>query len=137
METTGACFCGAVEYRADVDPHRIGICHCRDCQVLSGSAFRLAAVVLPGSFEVTKGDPKTFDKAADSGRVRRLLFCSDCGSHIASLPPDLDEPGAFISLRIATSKDFASFEPTYELWRDSKVAWMPELEGTHRFDAQP
>lgn len=137
METTGACFCGGIEYRAEVDDQRVGVCHCRDCQILSGSAFRLAAVVAPGSFAITRGEPRTFDKTAASGRSRRLLFCGDCGSHIASLPPDPDAPGAFVSLRIATSKDFSSFAPAYELWCGSSAAWMPRLEGTRRFDGQP
>lgn len=137
MQTTGACFCGAIEYRADVDVQRIGICHCRDCQILSGSAFRIAALVQPGCFEITKGEPRAFDKTAESGRVRRLLFCADCGSHVASTPADPDAPGAFVSVRISSSQDFASLAPSYEVWCGSRLAWMPELEGTRRFDGQP
>lgn len=137
METTGACFCEAIAYRVDLDLQRIGICHCRDCQILSGSAFRLAALVSPASFQITKGEPKAFDKKAESGRVRRLLFCGDCGSHLASLPSDPGAAGAFVSLRIATSKDFASLKPTHEIWCGSKVSWMPDLAGTRRFEGQP
>lgn len=137
METTGACFCGDIAYRAEIDTGRIGVCHCRDCQILGGSAFRMAAVVAPGSFAITRGEPSAFEKTAASGRVRRFLFCGGCGSHIASVPPDPDAPGAFVSLRIATSKDFGSLAPAYELWCGSRVSWMPPLEGTRRFDGQP
>jgi hypothetical protein len=41
MKILGGCFCGAVQYEADIDKNRIGVCHCRDCQKFSGSAFRL------------------------------------------------------------------------------------------------
>ena len=137
MQTTGSCLCGAVAYQAEVDERRIVICHCRDCQVLGGSAFRVIAVVAPGSFELTKGRPRTFRKTAESGGVRHLLFCAECGGHVAAMPPDPDEAGAFISLRIATSKDFSRLKPVAEIWCRSKVAWMPELPGTVTLDRQP
>ena len=70
METTGACICGAIEYQAEIDPQRIGLCHCRDCQIQSGGAFRVAALVPPASFAVTRGSPKVYSKIAESGRVR-------------------------------------------------------------------
>jgi hypothetical protein len=137
MHTAGGCFCGALEYEAEVDDTRVGVCHCRDCQIFSGSAFRMAAVVEPSSFRFTKGTPKLFDKTADSGKVRRMAFCGDCGTHICSLPVHASELGAFVSLRVATSRDFAKIKPTGELWCRSKVAWLPEIKGTLKFDGQP
>lgn len=137
VEVTGGCFCEALAYRAEVRTDRIAICHCRDCQRFSGSAFRLAAAVRPDAFVITKGAPKAFEKTAASGRTRRMLFCGECGSHIASCPPDPDAPGAFVSLRIATAHDFATLRPRYELWCRSKVGWMPDLAETECFDAEP
>jgi len=40
MKIDGACHCGYITYVAEVDPDKAGICHCTDCQTLSGSAFR-------------------------------------------------------------------------------------------------
>ena len=137
MKTTGSCFCGAIEYGAEIGEGRFGICHCRDCQILSGSAFRTTAVVPPASFEITKGEPRAFDKTADSGKVRRLLFCGDCGTHLCSMPSDPSEPGGFVSLRVATSRDFPSLVPAAEIWCGSKARWMPEIEGARKFDGQP
>lgn len=42
MKITGGCHCGAIRYEAEVDPATAGICHCTDCQVLSGTAFRVS-----------------------------------------------------------------------------------------------
>lgn len=136
MRTTGACFCGAIEYVASIDENRIGVCHCRDCQVLSGSAFRTTTTVEPGSFEVTRGELRFFEKTADSGRVRRLGFCGDCGTHICSLPGDSSQGNAYVGLRVGTSVDFASLQPAAEIWCRSRVPWMPPIEGLRRFDAQ-
>jgi hypothetical protein len=36
---SGACLCGAVSYIAEADPFFMGVCHCRDCQRATGSAF--------------------------------------------------------------------------------------------------
>ena len=41
MKIEGGCHCGHIKYEAEVDPAGAGICHCTDCQVFSGSAFRV------------------------------------------------------------------------------------------------
>jgi len=135
MHTTGSCFCGAVEWEAEIDETVLGVCHCRDCQVFSGSAFRMSGGN-PQNFRFTKGAPKFFDKKADSGKVRRMAFCGDCGTHLASLPPE-GEDDSFVSIRLATSKDFAQMKPMAEIYCDSKAAWMPEIEGTLKFPKMP
>ena len=43
MKVDGACHCGRITFEAEIDPERVRICHCSDCQVLSGSAFRITA----------------------------------------------------------------------------------------------
>ena len=44
MQINGNCHCGAVSFTAEIDPSRVMICHCTDCQVMSGSAFRTSSV---------------------------------------------------------------------------------------------
>jgi hypothetical protein len=40
MKIDGRCCCGNITFAAEVDPATAVICHCTDCQTLSGSAFR-------------------------------------------------------------------------------------------------
>jgi hypothetical protein len=40
MKIDGACHCGYITYEPEVDSNKTVICHCTDCQTLSGSAFR-------------------------------------------------------------------------------------------------
>jgi hypothetical protein len=37
MKIDGGCHCGTVTYRADIDPGQVSVCHCTDCQTLTGS----------------------------------------------------------------------------------------------------
>ena len=48
MKVDGTCHCGRVTYAADLDPAGVLVCHCTDCQTLSGSAFRTVALTKPG-----------------------------------------------------------------------------------------
>ena len=43
MKIDGHCHCGYITYEADIEPDKTLICHCSDCQTLSGSAFRVVA----------------------------------------------------------------------------------------------
>ncbi|MFT4769933.1 MAG: hypothetical protein ACI8RN_003087 [Glaciecola sp.] len=136
MKVNGSCFCGQLKYEADVNPDMVGICHCRDCQILGGSAFRAVAAVPPEELRFTGGRPKYFEKIGDSGDSRRMAFCPECGTHIGSLP---DEKGQvpWVSLRIATADQFDQLPPRIELFCKSTVAWLPNLSNAVQFDGMP
>jgi ribosomal protein L37AE/L43A len=42
MKVHGSCHCKSVSYEAEVDRLRVAICHCSDCQALTGSAYRVS-----------------------------------------------------------------------------------------------
>jgi len=136
MHTTGSCFCGAIHWEAEIDPNMVAVCHCTDCQVFSGSAFRMSGGD-PKGFTFTKGAPRIFEKTADSGRVRRMAFCGDCGTHLASVPTEDEQEMTSIAIRLATCKDFDKLKPMAEIYCDSKVAWQPEIDGTVKFPRDP
>jgi len=50
MKIDGGCHCGYITYEAEADPQRPFICHCTDCQELSGSAFQIAIRVASDDF---------------------------------------------------------------------------------------
>ena len=47
MKVDGQCHCGAITYEAQVEPNTIQVCHCADCQRLSGTAFRANVAARP------------------------------------------------------------------------------------------
>jgi hypothetical protein len=82
MKIDGECLCGAVTFEAEVSPEQVFICHCSDCQIQSGSAFRTVARAAPSSVRLTRGELKVYEKRAESGATRALAFCPECGSSI-------------------------------------------------------
>ena len=44
MKIDGQCHCGRVRYEADIEPAKVSICHCTDCQNLTGSPYRVTVI---------------------------------------------------------------------------------------------
>jgi hypothetical protein len=80
MHIDGQCHCGRVTYQAEIDPERVSICHCTDCQTLTGSPYRVTVICSGDQIRITGKPPKTYAKAGDNGRTRVEHFCPDCGS---------------------------------------------------------
>ena len=59
MKIDGACHCKKISFAAEIDLDNVIICHCTDCQTLSGSAYRVIAAANPGTFEFLSGEAKT------------------------------------------------------------------------------
>ena len=59
---TGGCLCGAVRYESTGEPGFALLCHCRDCQRQSGSAYAAGLRVAASGFWVTQGEPKFYVK---------------------------------------------------------------------------
>ena len=75
---TGGCYCGAIRYESDDPPVEPGICHCRECQRWTGSAFLAVAGFPLTGFRYTKGSPKL----NQSSSIVQRYFCPDCGSSL-------------------------------------------------------
>ena len=80
MKIDGACHCGRISYQAEIDPERVELCHCTDCQTLSGSAFRVVAMTREGTFKLLSGKLKVYVKTGESGAKRAQSFCPECGT---------------------------------------------------------
>ncbi len=69
MEIDGSCHCGRITYRAEIDPEAVYVCHCTDCQEISGSPFRWAVPVPEEKLELLSGTPKIYAKTGDGGQA--------------------------------------------------------------------
>lgn len=136
MHIDGACHCGAITYEAEIDPDRVVICHCTDCQTLSGSPFRVAVQSLPGTFRLLSGTPRTYTKIAESGNARAQVFCADCGAPIYAGPADAP-PDAALSLRVGTIRQRDQLIPKDQFWARSAQSWLDGLTAIHHWDTQP
>ncbi len=122
MKIDGGCHCGAITYAAEIDPDQVLICHCTDCQTLSGSAFRTVALTAPEDFKLLTGTLKTYIKSAQSGAKRAQTFCPNCGTPIYSGPTD-NTPG-LLGIRLGTTRQRANLMPKTQTWVGSAQGWV-------------
>jgi hypothetical protein len=133
MKVEGGCHCGEITFEAEVDPAAVRICHCTDCQTLTGSAYRVTVQTTVGGFLLHSGTPKTYIKTADSGNRRAHAFCSNCGTPIYST--DLQEPRAY-GIRVGTLRQRRDLWPTRQIWCRSALPWATELVDVPRVERQ-
>jgi hypothetical protein len=135
MKIDGGCHCGSIRYEAEVDPAKVVICHCTDCQTLSGSAFRTVVQTKRGTFRLLSGALKVYVKTGDSGNKREQTFCPECGTPLYSAPVGTD--AKTIGLRVGTIHQRDQLIPSDQYWCRSSQAWLQNLPGINRRATQP
>jgi hypothetical protein len=118
-----------VRYTAEADPTSATVCHCRDCQKFTGSAFA-ALVRVPNEALTIEGTLKTFTSLGGSGNPILRHFCPECGSSIA------EEPGVII-LNVGTFDDPTVAKAGQEIFRDDALPWVEVHGEIPRFAKRP
>jgi len=127
----GGCLCGAVRYRATGEPVRTSVCHCRNCQRRTGSAFGIGAYFRESDVEI-RGELRAYEYRSDeSGRWLRMQFCPNCGGTVTwSLE-------AFPGMRALAGGSFD--DPDWlrlerHGWTRSKQKWVVCPQGAQLFE---
>jgi hypothetical protein len=76
IKVNGSCHCGEIIFESIIDPMKVQICHCIDCQRLSGTAFRVTVMSEPDGVIFTKRKAKEYIKVAENGNRRAQGFFS-------------------------------------------------------------
>ena len=134
MKVDGRCLCGYLSYEAEVDQNLVEICNCTDCQVLSGSAFRVNVPVIDGLFTFLSGEPRTYVKTAENGNRRILAFCPKCGTSVYSKPAD--GKLGFFGLRVGSLRQRASLVPHAQFWHRSAQGWTNNIGDLPKFETE-
>ena len=127
MQVHGSCHCGAIAFEADADPARVTICHCSDCQNLTGSAYRVTVAADAGGFRLLRGTPQIYFKHGDSGNKRAHSFCGTCGSHLYAHAA-VDAPQSY-GLRVGSLREREALVPRRQIWCKSSLGWSQHLDG--------
>lgn len=133
MKIDGGCHCGAVAYEAEIDPQRVGLCHCTDCQTLTGSAFRFAAAAVPASFKLSRGELKRYVKTAESGTPRHHHFCPTCATRIYTSNAE----ASIVYLNVGSIRQRAELRPSVQVWTRSACTWLGDIRTLPAFETQP
>jgi hypothetical protein len=124
MKIDGQCHCGFIAYEAEIDPEKVEVCHCTDCQILSGSAFRIVAPVEGDSLRILSGEFTTYIKTADSGNKRAQMFCPKCATPIYSAFADGGPPRY---VRVSTARQRNELPPRTQIWTRRAQPWLADL----------
>jgi hypothetical protein len=133
MKVEGQCHCGQITFEAEIDPETVGLCHCTDCQTLTGSAYRVTAHAPAATFVLRSGTPKIYVKIAESGNKRAHGFCANCGTPLYAT--DAHEPRSY-GIRVGTLKQRRELPPRRQSWHRSALTWVSDLHDVPRVDRQ-
>jgi hypothetical protein len=122
----GSCHCGGVTFQAEVDPDHVTLCHCTDCQALTGTAFRTSVSAHRSRLQIV-GEPTVYEKRGDSGRLRFQYFCPVCGSPLFTHGEGQD--AEVWGVRWGGIHQRGRLVPTRQIWRRSAPAWVCAFEG--------
>ena len=130
MKIDGACHCGNITFEAEVESEQVLICHCTDCQTLSGSAYRTVAPVITDSFKLLGGTLKAYIKTADDGTPRVQAFCPECGTPVYSGPAHGDS--GMLGLRVGAITQRDQLPPRRQYYCRSAQDWVQNLAAVTR-----
>lgn len=134
MFIEGNCHCQRVKFRSEIIPDEVEICHCKDCQSLSGSAFHTIVPAKVGTFELLSGELKKYVKIADNGASRIQSFCPECGSPIYSSPPE--GTLGVLRIRVGVIKQRDQLIPKVQYWGRSAQPWTQAISEMKIIDTE-
>ncbi len=127
MKIDGGCHCGELTFEAEIDPEMVTVCHCTDCQKMSGTAFRTVIRAAEENFSLLNGTPKTYVKMAESGAKREMAFCANCGTQIYGT--SVGAGPKIYGIRVGTIRQSHHLAPKQQIWTRSAQPWLSGMDG--------
>lgn len=115
-----ACACGALTADCAGEPTRVSVCHCRECQRRTGSAFGVACFY-PVEAVSLNGASHSYTRGSDSGHALTFHFCPTCGATVWWAPQRT--PGR-IAVALGAFADPAFPAPDKEVYEDHRHPWI-------------
>jgi hypothetical protein len=125
----GGCACGAVRYRLMSEPFDCGWCHCRICQLVSGSPAMVFASVPAGHLVWTEGGDKV--KSFASSSFGHRSYCGDCGTPFLM---EVDHQPETVDFSVATLDEPARLSPGFHIFWGSRLPWFEPNDSLPRHE---
>ena len=120
MRIHGSCLCKGVRYEVNGPFGQAANCHCSRCRKWSGSAFVSYAGVAQKDFRWIDGE-EMLGRFASSERIFRV-FCTRCGSTLASWPSDPAVESVWVML--GTLDEDPGTRPAQHIYVGYKAPWF-------------
>jgi hypothetical protein len=129
MGKTGGCLCGTVRYELASEPCDCGWCHCRTCQLSSGTPAQAFACVPRGDWRVTSGAGSI--REVQSSSFGQRYFCGKCGT---PLYVTVDHQPDTLDFSAVTLDDPEAVPPEYHIFWSSKIGWFNPADDLPRHE---
>nr|WP_254870284.1 GFA family protein [Thalassospira sp. HF15] len=131
---SGGCQCGAVKYVLSAPPSKVYVCHCRECQLQSASAFGISAIVAPAHIKIIQGTVKTWTRSTSDGGKMPCHFCLDCGTRLFHGDLNGFEP---VSVKGGSLDIQPDLSDAMHIWAKRKLEGVIIPKGVAVFDEEP
>lgn len=121
------CHCEQSVIRCSGNPRKISMCHCRDCQRRTGSAFSIAVFFARESVAIERGQLVSYTRDSATGFPVTFRFCPVCGTSFLWEPRRLPE---LIGVAGGAFADPDLQQPEQSVWTRDKHRWLvlpPEM----------
>lgn len=132
LPLTGGCQCGLIRYRMLAEPLVFYLCHCRECQRQTSSAFGESLRFRREHLDAGPG-LRCILRQSESGKQREGWFCPDCGVRIWHGT----QGSAEINLKAGTLDDTSWLVPAGHIWTRSKQHFVTISADDMTYETQP
>ena len=131
---TGGCQCGRVRYAIAGEPLELYVCHCRECQKQSASAFGISAMVRRAHFHLEQGAVSFWSRRTDSGQRLTCAFCPACGTRLWHQG---DDPAALLSVKGGSLDEPPDLGGAVHIWTARRLPGVVIPDGAPQFPGEP
>lgn len=117
---TARCACGSLGVTCSGEPLKVSLCHCRQCQMRTGSAFGVAAFFRRADVAVS-GPATLFTRSSDRGFAVQHHFCPGCGSTVLWEPQRLPD---LVAVAVGAFADPGFPPPTQAVHGETRHPWL-------------
>jgi hypothetical protein len=132
----GGCQCGEVRYEIAGEPLALFVCHCRECQKQSASAFGMSLEIAREALRVTQGVPRVWTRGTDSGRRLACAFCPTCGSRLWHAS-DSEAAAPTITVKAGSLDEPVDVSRAVHIWTARKVPGLVIPAEAVQFPGEP
>jgi hypothetical protein len=129
LNLTGGCLCGAVRFRLEGAPFDAGWCHCRTCQLNSGSPAMVFATVPFADYVFEAGEAAV--KRVKSSSFGHRAFCGECGTPLYT---HVEHQQDTLDFSVTTLDEAGRVRPGFHIFWSSRVPWQRMDDGLPKYD---
>jgi hypothetical protein len=128
----GACLCGTIRYEIENRFNRFFLCHCKQCQKISGSDHTSNLFAETDRLTWLTGEDQ-ITRFNYHGRGFTNAFCKLCGSGV----PYLNQSGTAIVVRAGSLDGEPLFENASKIFVSERAQWSEKSTGAVGYEKFP